>query len=309
MSEAQAAEFLAFLRGQFPESALPSSTEITTPLTARLAEAKAAWPDLAIQESTFLAYLAAHVQSAETAAAYLEEVHAADLLLACGCAQQLPAALAAFETQALRMVPTFVGHLDRSPAFLDEVTQTLRTKLLIAEGDAPARITAYSGRGPLSSWLRVTAVRTALNLRRGKDDKPMARIDEAAERMAQPGHDPEMDVIKARYREAFQTAVRAAFLALSHEQRTVLHLHLVGGLTTTRIGTLFKVNHSTVSRWIAGAREAVFNETKRLLSTNLKLRPGEFDSLVRLLHSQLDLSLTGLLQSLPPPPPPSSEES
>lgn len=52
-----------------------------------------------------------------------------------------------------------------------------------------------------------------------------------------------------------------------------------------------------VSRWLAAARESIFDETRRLMSQRLRLRPEEFESLVRVLRSQLDLSLTGLLQS------------
>lgn len=95
------------------------------------------------------------------------------------------------------------------------------------------------------------------------------------------------------------TEASTIFSALSDEQRNVLHMHRLGGLTTTLIGALFKVNHTTVSRWLAAVREAVCEETRRMLSGRLHLRPEELESLVRVSRSQLDLSLTGLLQGRP----------
>lgn len=86
-----------------------------------------------------------------------------------------------------------------------------------------------------------------------------------------------------------------SFSILPDEQRNVLHLHVVGGLSTPRIAALFKVNQSTVSRWIAAARESIFTQTRTLPGARLGLRAGEFESLVRLLRSQLDLSIGRLL--------------
>jgi hypothetical protein len=54
----------------------------------------------------------------------------------------------------------------------------LRERLLVRRGDRPARIADYPGRGALARWLRVTAVRVALNA--GPSPDRAHRIDEAA---------------------------------------------------------------------------------------------------------------------------------
>jgi RNA polymerase sigma-70 factor (ECF subfamily) len=62
---------------------------------------------------------------------------------------------------------------------------------------------------------------------------------------------------------------------------------------------MFQVNISTVSRWLASARESLLVQTRDGLSRQLHLAPGEFDSLARLLHSQIDVSLVRLLAERP----------
>jgi RNA polymerase sigma-70 factor (ECF subfamily) len=58
---------------------------------------------------------------------------------------------------------------------------------------------------------------------------------------------------------------------------------------------MYKVNASTVSRWIAGVRTALLSETERLLRAELSLSPPEFTSLARVLASQMDISVSRLL--------------
>jgi RNA polymerase sigma-70 factor (ECF subfamily) len=52
------------------------------------------------------------------------------------------------------------------------------------------------------------------------------------------------------------------------------------------------VNRSTVVRWLADVREALFKETRRLLRERLRLNDSEFESLMGLVRSDLDLSIS-----------------
>ena len=69
-----------------------------------------------------------------------------------------------------------------------------------------------------------------------------------------------------------------------------------------KLGVMFQIHRATAARWLHSARESVFTETRRLLQQRLRLSPAEFDSLVRVLRSQLDLSVTRLLAEPPPRP-------
>ena len=102
--------------------------------------------------------------------------------------------------------------------------------------------------------------------------------------------------MKEHLREPFQRAIKRALDALEGRQRMIYTLHLVEDLTIERIATMYGVNHSTVSRWMTAARAAVIATARKLLRDEMHVSPSEFDSLVRLLTSQLDLSVSGVLR-------------
>src|SRR5260221_7125848 len=121
---------------------------------ALLAEGRAAWPKLRVPTRRFNRRALALIQTAQGA-----KLHGADLYLACACAEGAAGALAEFEKEHLSQVPSYVARIGRDPTFVQEVCSRLRERLLVAQGKRPPRIAEYSGRGALSSWLRIAAVR------------------------------------------------------------------------------------------------------------------------------------------------------
>jgi RNA polymerase sigma-70 factor (ECF subfamily) len=71
------------------------------------------------------------------------------------------------------------------------------------------------------------------------------------------GMDPELDLTKRRHQAEFREAVREALSTLStlstlsDHERQLLRLRFVDGLSTHDLAKLFRVNPSTVSRWLA----------------------------------------------------------
>jgi RNA polymerase sigma-70 factor, ECF subfamily len=261
-----------------------------------LARGRAAWPAVTVSGEAFAHHLAAVSEPGEDAEARLRALKAEDLYLACACALGVPAAVAALDDVYLSQVKVFLGRTKPTPDFIDEVRQALRVKLLVASFGAPPKITEYSGRGPLTSWLRVVAIRAAADLQRGAAARPREDDEEAAEALA-VDWDPEFSHLKERYRVEFKEAFQIAFAQLTSKQRNVLRLHVVDGLSIDQIGVILRVHRSTAARWIASTREVILAHAQRLLEERLRLRPGEFESLARLLRSQLDLSVTRLLKS------------
>ena len=90
--------------------------------------------------------------------------------------------------------------------------------------------------------------------------------------------DPELAFIKGKLRDQFQGALTAALAALEDRERMIYRLHLIDGLTVEAIGKIYGVSHSTVSRWLAKARERVIAEAQRLLRDEMRLSPAEFES-------------------------------
>jgi RNA polymerase sigma-70 factor, ECF subfamily len=210
-----------------------------------------------------------------------EAAHEADLELARRCGRGEPEALAEFERAHLSQVPLFLARTH--PELADEVMQSLRHKLFVDK-----KIQEYSGRGPLGGWLRVVAMRTAVDLARA--ERPVR-----AELTAEAIDSPELQVMKARYLPDLKTALSESLRELTSEDRNLLRLHFLEGLTLEQIGKLFAVNRSTVFRWLGATREKLFMEARRRLREKLGVSDGEFDSLAQLVRSRLDLSLSEIL--------------
>lgn len=120
---------------------------------------QAAWPKIAITPESFLEHLALHVKTSEA----LATVHGSDLYLACAVCQRDRAAIAYFEEHFMARVPDYVLRVRVGRDVVDEVQQKLREQLLMGSEGKPPKLAEYSGKGALGGWLRVTAVRTALN--------------------------------------------------------------------------------------------------------------------------------------------------
>jgi RNA polymerase sigma-70 factor (ECF subfamily) len=281
--------FLAHYRGQGGD-APPLEAALRTLLEA----GRAAWPDVRLEVGTFLRHVAERLPGGAEPEKRLSDLHATDLYLACACAQQEKRALEAFERRFLTEVPTFLRGLRESASFADEVRQQLREKLLVAQGDSRPKIADYSGQGSLAGWLRVAAVRTALNVQRGQ-----RRVASDAAKEAEalsPALDPELDYIKSRYRRDFEESLRAALSTLSDEESNVLRLCFVEGLSLEQIGALYQVNKSTISRRLARTREKLLMEMRRLLGERLHVKDSELRSLMRLVRSRFEISMHSFLK-------------
>jgi RNA polymerase sigma-70 factor, ECF subfamily len=247
--------------------------------------ARAAWPQIEVDAARFIAWARARADDADG-------MHAADLYLACACAQGEPRALAEFEKRYLAEVPSYLARMDVSRATVDEVQQRLREKLLIG---TPPRIADYSGRGPLGGWMRVVAIRTALDFARA--EKPHAPLDEDGPlALASPAPDPELDYIKTRYRKEFKTAFQAALLQLEKRERNVLKLHFLDGLGIDEIGAFYRVHRATVARWLVRVRQILLEQTRKALAEKLRLGESELESLMNLVQSQLEVSIKRYLK-------------
>jgi RNA polymerase sigma-70 factor (ECF subfamily) len=147
-------------------------------------------------------------------------------------------------------------------------------------------------------------MRTALSLLRKRD--PSAEVAAAAaddhllESVLQelPGddEDPEIRYVRERYAGELRAAVRAAIAALPAEERTLLRLYFVEGLSIDEIGRIHRVHRATAARRIARLREGLLENVRRELSAKLHLSPSEFQSVVRAVGSRLEVSLMTLLE-------------
>ena len=83
---------------------------------------------------------------------------------------------------------------------------------------------------------------------------------------------------------------------LSSEERNVLRMHHVHGLSLEETASACHIGRSTAARWLAQARERIMKETHRLLTAKLNLDSRDVESMFRLVRSQLDVSLHRYLE-------------
>jgi RNA polymerase sigma-70 factor (ECF subfamily) len=181
----------------------------------------------------------------------------------------------------------------------EEALQLLRVKLFLPSGDRPPRIADYSGQGSLLAWLRVTALRTALNLLRER--KVAYELDDSRlEEASSPVDDADRRYIKDRYREDFTQAFQEALQALEPRARTLLRLHLVEELGTAEIARAYRVDRSTVKRWLAQSRDWLRAEVRTRLAARIGVDTPALGSLLKELQSQLDLSIRSAMRDPTP---------
>jgi RNA polymerase sigma-70 factor (ECF subfamily) len=269
-------------------------------LEARLREvvdkATLVWSDMAIDPVRLVAHLARVI--GDDVAQGLAELYAEDLALGLACVDKVPGALTHLERLCGGAVDAAVARIDRSRELRDEVRQTLWQRLFVGTPEQAPRMLSYAGRGPLAGWVAVAAQRIALDLRRAATR--VAGTDPAVDEVLPADHHPEVDYLRMRYKSEFEEAVRDALAALPDRDRLLLRLTTVSGLSHEQIATIYKVNQSTVSRWIAKARADVLEATQQSVCQKLGVQRDEFMSLAGLLVSRIDLSISRVLETSSP---------
>src|SRR5437762_1334379 len=86
--------------------------------------------------------------------------------------------------------------LELAPA--DEIRQRVRERLFVGA----AKIADYSGRGSLAGWLQVVTLRIAIDAMREQKARPVVEPTPDDD-LRVAGTDPELSLIKERYREPF----------------------------------------------------------------------------------------------------------
>jgi RNA polymerase sigma-70 factor (ECF subfamily) len=267
-----------------------AQTELRETARRRFEAGRAAWPELTLDANAFERYFARHAAIDPGPL----EAHAADMYLACACSLGVSGALAAFERTFFGDLSRAVAAVDSSQAFVEEVLQATRERLLVGTSAEPSKIADYAGRASLRSWLSAVAVRWAISQRRRKSDQRHETFTaEDDRRLAMGG--PEFDYLRGRYKDAFEDAVRDAIERLPAKQRLLLRLNLVDGMSIDKLAVAYHVGRSTAARWLASARSALLEEARREMRAKLGLTASELESIGADMRSQLEVSILRLL--------------
>ena len=275
--------------------AVEAIADLDRRLWSLVAEGRAAWPDLPLDAKVLVEFVARHL-TADLAEAALDGLRPADLYLACACAQGSTAAIAAFDRDYMREVEIALARMRIAAPRVADVKQLVRQRLFVGGGTAgvptsAGKISEYGGRGDLRRWVRSVAVRTCLNdLRKGKREV-LVDDDHLIAQHAISQDDPEIEYMKRTYSNEFKAAFSEALTQLGPREQTLLRYHHVDGLNIDEIGAIYRVHRVTAFRWIEKAKEQLVKATLDTLRTRLKLPADELDSVLRLIRSQIHLSI------------------
>jgi RNA polymerase sigma-70 factor (ECF subfamily) len=271
---------VSVVRGK-PAGPLRWAPVIDDLLAAFVAQAAQTWPRFDAPLDEFRERVRAQLPDAPETA--LRALQGAEMYLVFACLKGDEAAWRELDRTYLSKVPRYVAALDRSPAFGAEVRQRLSAKL----AGATSKLAQYTGRGPLDAWLRVAAVREAHSLRRRA--KRTVDPDDVALRAS--ASDPEMALLRRRSAKALESAFAEVITALPADDRTLLRMHFIDGLTIDEVGKAFRVSRASAGRLLLRARERILRRVERALREELGPGAPGPRSLLALVGSQIDVSI------------------
>jgi RNA polymerase sigma-70 factor, ECF subfamily len=249
------------------------------------------WPEIELPPHRF----EAHVHRLALPEIALQR-HSEDLFLAFAVLEGDRGALATFEAVYLRPAVAGAARIEADPAFLDQVTEQLGRRLITPP--APG-LRGYTGAAKLAQWLRVAALRTAIELRRsGRPLRPAAEVP-VSQLLAGCSIGP--DALEGLHLADFRKALEDSFRRLTTRQRTLLRLHFLDGLALDALATAYGVHRATVARWLVAMRRTLFARAKELLGAAQPLESGARRTLHRLLEEELQVTLSNFLMDDTPP--------
>jgi len=258
-----------------------------------VSEVREAWPAFAFDASEFMRYVAPRVEP-DTDDETLAELHIVDMGLVFACLRGEEAALTQLERSYFQRLEPVVARV--APGAADLVLAQLRERLLVP-GREGGGLAGYAGKSSLWTWLRVSAVRSAVRAKqRGQRQVPMH--DEELERLGVVealGPGPDVAYEKQRFVSEVRAAVEAAFAQLPARDKTLLMQHYVDGLTTERLGRMHGVHRVSISRRLVRARRSLLVSARTRLIDRLALSSSECDNVMRLVQSQLHITLERVL--------------
>lgn len=238
-----------------------------------VARAKAAWPQLLLDERDFLDWLAARAPDDD-------EVNVEDLWLVRACELDVRGALQLFERTALKPALKPIPTASRA-----DVGQRVLQRLFTG---AEPKIRQYRGRGRLARWLEVVVLREGRTERKlAERERSEADVTGLASAMTQAGVG---DFDRAVHHQA-SAALTASLADLEPAERRLMSRHFLEGATHRALADELGIPRSTVAYRLTKLTQRVLESTKRRLA-ELGLTPSQVDSVVGAMRSQLDVSLS-----------------
>jgi RNA polymerase sigma-70 factor (ECF subfamily) len=244
------------------------------------AAARAAWPEIDLDEERFLAYLRArHLGSTA--------LHVNDAYLACACIHRVPGAWAVFEAGPFRDACAALAYLAAPADRVADATQAVFGRLL------GGTLADYAGRGKLRTWLKVMLTRELLRRLRGERREVPLDCRQLAHHVT--SRDPEADYMRQVYRNEFRRAFGDAVRELPPRERRLLRYRFVQGFGIDGLAAVLSIHRATAARQLGRTRDRLIERTRALLCERLALPAPALPCVLRQIQSQIDVDLERLL--------------
>ncbi len=261
-------------------------------LAERIATARTAWPGVDVAASDFARDLARRLGDDASPEA-LASCRTSDVYLACAAVAGDPVAQRKVIELLAREVEFAARETRATADQCAEVRGELHRLLFTAEPKRTAAAASYAGRSALATFLKVMATRELVRtVQRGRREVP--HEDDQLFALITPGSDPELAILRARYHDGVEGAIRTALGMLEGRSRAVLRYQLVDGWSIDRVGELYGVHRATAARWVATARDELGALIRNEVREKLGITAGEVDSIIRLVQTRLDISFGAL---------------
>lgn len=225
-------------------------------LTDALARARARAPRIDVDDEAFSAWVRERLPADDAVDPATVDVDG--LLVAHGCIVGAAGALAVFEQELIPAIAQVIARADVPDP--DGLVASMSELMLVDAPGRPPKLAAYRGTGPLRAFVRVCAVREALMAKRRA--RPIIEVPDDQAMADVVGLDPELELIKRDASQAFRQAFSAALAELPDRDKNVLRYHVVDGLRGDDVAAIYGVHPSSVSRWLASARNRLLELTR-----------------------------------------------
>jgi RNA polymerase sigma-70 factor (ECF subfamily) len=250
------------------------------------AKAKTLWPDVATTLDEFR-------EASARVGVHDFDACASDLFLSCAAGRGDAVAIQHIDE---RFIATLTGRIRRLGASSDEIADVLQVvRERLFTGSSP-RIRTYNATVSLSQWIKVIAIRAAIDAHRREALLTKPPMMPADSDVPDP-HDMQTHVMKEEYRHEFEKAVRELLVRLETRDRIVLRLYILEHVSIDKIAGMYGVHRVTVTRWIWNAGEHLLAGLREHFRHRFGIELREFDSLARLVRSRLSLDLDRVLGS------------
>ena len=263
--------------------------ELAQALAAAVDAGTSAWPDFASRRLEFAAFLGHRIPADVDAIDALSRRAIGELYLVCACLAGDENAQRELEERYLKELPARLIRQNIPQDVAAETVQQLRVRLFV---EPRPLLLAYSGTGALRGWLRVAALRAAIRAQR---KQRFDRDEDEADAIADAAGDPSLQYQRRLYQEEFRTAFAEAVAALTVRERNLLKQAVLYGATSDDLGALYGIHRATAARWLGAARERLVAETKQRMIVKLGVTGDDYESILRLIRSQLDVSISRVL--------------